>query len=312
MPAANAGFLEFEQAYKLTHHGRTTARAAAEALLALERITLRTPTAINNMAGHTAILGIDVFVKKLEEGSWLSDLCFRVFFGTPEREAEFCHWLREKTGIEKNNVRTLFAITGTAVLAAGATFAVTRYSTGPNASEKANTVLAWNNTIIQIGAGELKMSPKEFAAIVERAAGRKATNAKDAARLLKSAKDGDEAAMMEIVGHDILNVPPAVVEAMPTPEQIEEAPSDNEVLHTKADVYLRATDLDSNSRGWAALVPVVADRRLKLELGPGIQPDLLYGQKKLTADVVAVMRAQRGGVSVPVRYRIVKIYAEGE
>lgn len=310
MAATIDGFYEFEQAYRMTQHGRVTAAVAADALLALERITLRTPRAINRLAGRPAVRNVDLYIKRLEEGSLFHDYYVRVFFGTPEKEAEFYAWLRERTGLNQSKVKTLFAVLGAGVVAAGATYAVNKYAASPDAKEGARTVVAWNNTIIQIGAGELKMSPQEFAALLDRSIPRKSSNAKDAARLLLPAKEEGEPGGMEFVGFKELSVPAAVVAAMPTPDEIDDTPADKEVLYPKHDVYLRASDLDSTSRGWAALVPDIADQRLKLELGDGINPDAVYGKKKIVADVVAVMRPKKGDVSVPVRYRIVKIHED--
>ncbi|MNH42854.1 hypothetical protein D3C79_1046410 [compost metagenome] len=53
---------------------------------------------------------------------------------------------------------------------------------------------------------------------------------------------------------------------------------------------IRATDLDSLSRGWAAIIRGLVDRRVKLVLDEGVDPQSLAGKFKVRADVIVKFR----------------------
>jgi hypothetical protein len=65
------------------------------------------------------------------------------------------------------------------------------------------------------------------------------------------------------------------------------------------EISIRATDLDSTKRGWAAVLPAISDRRTKLHLDPAIQPDELMKNPHFKGDVTVVFKYNEKGEKYP-------------
>lgn len=300
----------FEQTFLSTNHGRFTPAQAVNALLAMDRILSRSPLILNNRLRRKAILEARVYVEDLHAGSLFQKYLIKFLFKDEQGEDEFFEWLRSNTGMDKSKVRVLITAITTGLIAAGATYGTYKYLSGKEAGERAPVVVAWNNNIIQLGAGELQMTPREFSMILDRAGGRP-QNAKDVSRLLKATKADPQAmAILQAVDAPQFSIPNEVIDAVPTHEEISERDPDGSTKLEKVTVYLRATDLDNVKTGWAATVEEISDRRLKLELADNIRPEMIFGRKTVTADIEAIFKRLATGDRRYQSYRITRIYAE--
>lgn len=77
------------------------------------------------------------------------------------------------------------------------------------------------------------------------------------------------------------------VRAMP---RFARAPEDEPYIEDFKDIELiiRATDLDSSKRGWAVVIPEIHTKRTRLQLDPGIKPEILIGKSKIMAEVTVI------------------------
>ncbi|MNZ88171.1 hypothetical protein D3C78_1070540 [compost metagenome] len=80
-----------------------------------------------------------------------------------------------------------------------------------------------------------------------------------------------------------------------TKETVQAAPSNLDVVREQIEeplpdvnLHIRATNLDSNTVGWAGLIPGIVDRRIPLEIADDVDPKDVAGKFKLRADVVVV------------------------
>lgn len=88
---------------------------------------------------------------------------------------------------------------------------------------------------------------------------------------------------LSIDGDENISFPPEVIAATPRQVQIDR---DEKVEHLRdVDLQIRATDLDSTDRGWAALIPGKIDRRVRLMLDPNVRPAEVADKFQLRADV---------------------------
>ena len=60
------------------------------------------------------------------------------------------------------------------------------------------------------------------------------------------------------------------------------------------ELEIRATDLDSLKRGWAARLPSISDRRMPLQIDGGVDTSKLAGGKAVKGDVTVVFRREEG------------------
>ncbi|GHU11520.1 hypothetical protein FACS1894185_4900 [Betaproteobacteria bacterium] len=105
----------------------------------------------------------------------------------------------------------------------------------------------------------------------------------------------DRTAGITVDGNEAIQFPAAVISA--TPAAIKVEPAELVEHLSDVDLEIRATDLDSTKRGWAAVITGKIDRRISLKLGEGVRPTDL-NKFKVRADVsVFYKRKVRGNAS---------------
>lgn len=260
-------------------------RDVAESLLALEAIIRQSPDVLEAMFPGTKIISVSVFINELKSDSIWEDLIIKFVFGDQKKFDEMISGLREKVGMENimQNPQLLSAILLVMILTGGA------YYLGKDKSaqqEQKTTIEANNNVIINIGAGMLQIEADEFKAIIEGALKDKDKLAKNAAKIVNPAKR-DPNASIKFNDNTQLSISPETVKAMPShiiePEE-EEFIEDFESI----EIEVRATDLDSTKRGWAAVVPELSKRRVKLQLDPTVDPEELAELRNITGKATII------------------------
>lgn len=58
--------------------------------------------------------------------------------------------------------------------------------------------------------------------------------------------------------------------------------------YSDVDIQIRALDLDNPSKGWAAVVPDIIERRVKLVLDPNVSAELLSGRLSFRGDITVI------------------------
>ena len=134
----------------------------ALALMALERIVTASEGAFEGVTG-VDIDRMQVLISKLESGSLIEDIVIKFFFKDQAGLDAFIAKARSKT--LENGVTGKSLVVGAVIAAAvgaGAFYAASRAGTGGQ-----TTITANNNVIINIGAGEVGMTPEAFKAVVK-------------------------------------------------------------------------------------------------------------------------------------------------
>lgn len=258
----------------------------AESLLALERIVHVLPKALEGLT-KIDIQDIDVFVESIESGSLWQKVIVKIGFGSEEALDAFLDRVGEKVrkpGMPRN---VLIGAVIAALVGYGAWLAAKVGNPGGQ-----TTITANNNTIINIGAGQVDVTPETFRAIVEAAVTDKKGLAQSTVRMFQAARS-DRQASIVIDGNNEMTFSPDVIAATPTKVEIDKQ---EKVEHLRdVDLQIRATDLDSISRGWAAVIPGRVDRRVRLKLDPAIRPTEIADKFSVRADVSVFYRIDKDG-----------------
>lgn len=252
------------------------------ALQALEGLLKDVPRVVEGLT-KTEIHRSEIFVEKIESGSLTEKVFIKFFFKDQEGLDRFI----EKISENKVMKNTIIAV----ALGALATYGVMWASSMMKGS--APNITANNNVIINIGAGEVKMTPEEFRAVVEAAVINKQATAKNALKFIEPARL-DPNSTVQIQGADLER--PLVI----TKESISEAPKKldlprNELIEDikEVEVHLRASDMDSKKTGWAGSIPGITDR-VKIELDPVVSEAEIFGKTKIMADVTLISTIKSG------------------
>jgi hypothetical protein len=147
----------------------------------------------------------------------------------------------------------------------------------PSAHIEAN-----NNTIINIGAEAMQMSPQIFEAIIRAAMTDKKELAKATTQVLRPTRNDPDAALV-LDNEQVLSVPSEVIKEIP----VEFMPGEDVKTErmAAAELFVRATNRDSNVSGWMARLPLRFDRKVKLVLGSEVDPEEIASLAQVTGDV---------------------------
>lgn len=276
----------------------------ADSLLALEGLIRQSPEVLENIFPGTKIYGVEVYLSELKSGSLYEDVLVKFVFGSQEKLDEFVNNIRERLGLQhlKSNNQILSAILVSMTLMGGAYY----YGKSNSNSENKNTLEANNTVVINIGADFVEMKSEEFRSAIEAGVKDKDKLAKNAVRFVKPAKR-DLEAYIRFDSEKKLQINPETVKAMPghiTDPEPEETVEDYE----RVEVIIRAVDLDSYRKGWAAIVPEISEKRVKLQLDPHIDGELLMQHPAAIANVTAIFKYDQEGKKIPTLYFVREVY----
>lgn len=266
------------------------------ALQALEGLMKDVPRVIEGIT-KTDIVRSEIYIEKVESGSLIETVLVKLFFKSDDDLNKFLDKIREN-GVVRN---TIVGVAIGAVAVYGAVLA-TNAMKGQSPNITAN-----NNTIINIGAGEVKMTPEAFQAIVESAVRDKKGAAENAVKFLAPAKKDPNSSVV-IQGEDLppIEITPAAIAESP---KAVDYPKNQKIedIH-QVQIELRAMDRDSKKSGWAGKITNMTPR-VRIELDPVVNEAEMFGKEKVTADVTLISSVVRGkNEYVPTKIFIRKLY----
>lgn len=284
-----------EHSVKYTNKQPLAVQDVIDSLSALEKVSVYfLPEALSQLTG-AGIMSAELLIEGFQHGSFIEDTLIKLVFKSPEEMDKFLDKVREGG---KNVYRNLpgngspvlkgaVAVTCVvgALVAAGAAWAIINKAP---ASPSPVTLNITNSNFVVIGAESYAISPEKFAEVIEKVgATDKKKLAQAAVKIIAPAKK-EEGATVVMSQDENLAIPVETVKAIP--DTVEFEPFEIDEPHPDADVEIRATDLDSSSKGWAAIIRGLVDRRVKLVLEDGVDPQSLAGKFKVRADVIVKFR----------------------
>jgi hypothetical protein len=268
----------------------------AESLLALKSIIEVTPFVLERLSPGLSIQRTHVFVNEVKAGSLWEDLIVKFVWGNQEKLNQDITELRSELKVDSllNNRLLIGTIIG-ALVTGGGLYLLKKFS----GSEEQKQILQANqNIFIVSGAAQAGVSEDQFKSILDTAILKNPQVAKDAVRVVRPAKrEGDVSIVFNRdssseIGNRAIKAMPSNA---PEEEQLETVED-----YENVEIQIRAIDLDSTKRGWAAVVPSVASRRTKMHLDPHIKLTDLLGKTAIKGDVTVVFRSDDVGTRVPV------------
>lgn len=263
----------------------------AESLLALEDLIKSSPEVIEKIFPGIVIERVDVYINELKSDSIWEDLVIKFVFGSQKNFDEQISKVRKKIGMEflDKHPNILGAIIGAMILGGGIAILQDK------APERA-TIEANNNIIINIGAGEIELGTDDLKAIIKGAIENNPAISEAAIKIVKPARRDPEAQII-INQEEGLSINPQSIKAMPAERPTQE---EIEVIEDFEHLVLeiRATDLDSTKRGWAAVARELTDKRVRLQFDPTINPEELLGHRSIVGSATVIF-SQLGEKKIP-------------
>jgi hypothetical protein len=267
----------------------------ADSLLAFKALLERTPDLLAGLFPTISVQSVSITVESVSAGSLLEDLLVKIVWGNQEELSKDTEKLRTTLNLREllQNKMFLAALLFAMVLTGGL------YTLKKNnAPESQRQVIQGNQNNVVVIASQLSGLPSDaIADAVTSAVTNNPAIAKEATRLVNPAKREEGASITAGRGSDVA-ISPEAVRAMPAPVQTDEEVDSIEDM-SNVEVQIRAVDLDSTKRGWAAIVPVLGDRRIKVHLDLGVDPNRLMAKKAIRADVTVVFRREASGSKIP-------------
>ncbi len=268
------------------------------ALQGLEGLLEQVPKVVAGLTG-IEIFHTEFKLQTLESGSLTEDILVSFFFKDKATLDAFI----QKAGGNKMIRGTVIAVALTGIVAYGIHLA---------SGGKGNNITANNNVVINIGAGELQVSPDAVKSIVEtaiKASGQKEA-AQNAIKFLAPARSDPTSSVS--IGPE--NGPafefkaPAIAEV---PKKFEQKKNDRFEELLNVEVLIRANDLDSKKSGWAGKIEGKTER-VGIELDPTVSETEIFGRAKVFADVTLIFAPRgKGQQLTPAKIFIRKIYRPG-
>lgn len=284
-----------EHSVKYTNKQPLAVQDVIDSLSALEKVSVHfLPEALSQLTG-AGVMSAELLIEGFQHGSFIEDTLVKLIFKNKEEMDKFLDKVREGGRNVYRNLpgngspvlKGAVAVTCVigALVAAGAGWAIINKS--PPAPSPISLSITDSSFVI-IGAESYAISPEKFADVIEKVGSTdKKKLAQAAVKIIAPAKKEDGATVV-MSQDDKLAIPIETVKN--TPDAVEFEPFEIDEPHPDADVEIRATDLDSLSRGWAAIIRGLVDRRVKLVLDDGVDPQSLAGKFKVRADVIVKFR----------------------
>lgn len=267
----------------------------AESLLALKAIIEATPHVLERLQPGLHVQKVNVFVNEIKAGSLLEDLVVKFIFGNQEKLDLSIQSLRQEIGADSLLAnRTLVGAIIGALITGGGIYLLNKLK-GPE--EQKQALQANQNVFIINGANLAGVNEDQFRSVIQGTLARNEHLPKEAVKVVRPAKREGEASIM-------LNQDPHATIANQAIRAMPSSPPDDEPLETVDDFFdveiqIRAIDLDSTKRGWAAVVPSISSRRTKMHLDPHIKVHQLLGKTTIKGDITVSFRYDERGAKLP-------------
>jgi len=163
------------------------------------------------------------------------------------------------------------------------------------------------NTILQIAGDVIGAKPEDLAAAIERAIkpAQRDSVARKALEFIRPAKREPGATISG--GGAVISA--EAIAAAPTDLDIESLDEEepNEPIQRQV-VAIHATDIDRSKSGWAGHLPGRWNKRLRMQIYPGIDNKSIFGKTQIIADIILVSKPNKHGDMVPYLFHVLKVY----
>jgi hypothetical protein len=263
-------------------------REVVDSLLAMERTIKLMPAVLEKVFPGTTIGTIEVYIDAVVSGSLREKFFYKMLFGSEAEFDLFLEKLRKDLGLDSGNKQKAAIIIGLLITAVILYGGVHAFLKAFGKTEPAIHIEANHNTIINIGAKELGMTPEALRNAIELALINKDQIAADAVKIIKPAKNDPDSEI--IVNNDEkVKISNEAIKQFPSKtEPNEEVETIVYTTFKNSEVHVRAIDLDNKARGWAAIVPGISIDRMKMQINGDINLEELRVRPVFQGDIILV------------------------
>lgn len=268
-----------------------------DSLQGFDAIAKRFPKILSALL-EAPIKSVSVDVNKIEIGSLYDDLVVKFGFGGQTQMDLFMKEMHEKFMNHKAVPFFLFF----ALLIAGGIIAYNVVA--PDEASSSAVINSNNTTIINMISADVGKDADAVREIIERAIPRSDSIklAKDSYKIFSAFGDSSALKFKDFEQYEL---PKDVVDTLPSSLDLDAVQELQDLENV--DVEIRAADLDSVKRGWAAKVPAVSDKRIKVKVAEGVDVTKVQIGSNVKADITVVHKV-KDGVLEPGYCIIRKIY----
>lgn len=222
---------------------------------------------------------VECFVKSIEEGSLVDLLITHFFFDSEDGAKAWMKAVKDKTGLTfmERKLPILSPIIKGIIVLGGLYYIKQIVATGhPTESDHSNTIVLEDQAraIIQIGSNSLSIPEDEFKKLTETAVQKQGV-AKAACTFVRPAKTSSTPVAITLDGGSFgQEISETCVAAIPDVRELNVLETCTQYLNN-TEIQIRSCDMDHADRGWNAIVPAVANKRLPLSLDPTINREQL-------------------------------------
>ena len=284
--------LPFKENFYYSNHKPVSVKEIIKSLQGWEMIVKQSKDVLAELT-ECEIDGIELEVEMLKTGSLYEDVVINLLFGSQEKMDKFvakCHGI-----IGEGRVRNTIVF---AVIAGLVGYGLYQAASTMNPDSTPHFE-ANNNVIINIGAGETNLTPDGLRSVIESAVSSKKMVAEGAIKVISPARNDGQASLTIGSGTSSVTIPQKTINLAPPSVNFDQSSKTTD--YKDVDIQIRALDLDNPSKGWAAVVPGIIDRRVKLVLDPSLDSNLLAGKMAFRGDITVTYNLKpKGGEYKPV------------
>lgn len=278
-------------------------------LQALERIAKRAPAVLERLFDGLSVSDISAHVERIENGSLSDQILLKITAQVQQSIQRRIEGIGEKLGIEKLKANSeLMSWVILLLIIVGGTLAVQMFTPNPSAGTH---IEGDRNVILTIGQDMTGYTPEELADFVNQSVRDKKQLARDAVEVLAPARADPNTSLSNGRGGNI-RISPESIREIPrhlAPDEEEETLLDL----SRADIFIRATDMDSGKKGWGVVIPEIhPERRITMHVTPGIDLVKLARHERVVGDVTVLMKPDGKGGTRPFRVILHELYTEDE
>lgn len=290
-------FVELPFSFCYDRSSAPSLQEVVDSLQGINSILKRTPKILTELIG-VQVSSVEACVNNLKTGSLYEDLVVKFMMGGEEQMDLFLSDMHNKIMNHKVVPYAVFL----ALVVCGGVAAYNIFA--PENVPISPVVNSYNNTIINVISADVEKDPEQVRSIIEKVIPKvdDIKLAKDSYKILKVFSDSDSLKIKEVPE---LELKKDVVKSFP--ENLDLESVEKVRKFEKVEVQIRAADLDSVKRGWAAKVPVLGGVRIRVNVADEVDISSVQIGESLNVDLTVVYKNE-SGIDIPNFGTICKIY----
>lgn len=273
-------------------------------LLATEQLMRNVAPLLEECFPGVHVEKIELSVGEISEGS-LKEILYTALFLSIQKDLEkqVPAAIEYLTGHKVTGYESIVTLIFCVVLFYGADFIYSQVNRGAFSKR----IRKHLKDAIKELSGESGISEERISQILEKAYGKSRIRvlAQSAINFFQPSKNANNA---PILISDDRKIARATVADVPSEAQIEEAEVPQLVQQFEnVQIEIHAQDVDRTKSGWAAVVPKVTQKRLKMELAPPLKPSDVYLKQHIRGDVMVILQKRSDGSYQPTTVHLMHI-----